>query len=79
VIAKLFGTYVFPRNLGLSQGKIHCSPGKVPFSLRNLGPSPKKTYCSPEKKKLIGEVFFTPLGTCLGFTFNLYFPKEVTS
>jgi hypothetical protein len=33
IIVKIFGTYVSPRNLGVSLGKVHCSPGKLPFSL----------------------------------------------
>jgi hypothetical protein len=56
VTAKLFGTYVFPRNLGLSQGKILCSLGKVPFSLRNLG-LPQRKLIAPQGKKFIKEVF----------------------
>jgi hypothetical protein len=31
IIVKIFGTYVFSRNLGLSLGKVHCSLGKLPF------------------------------------------------
>jgi len=30
VITKRFGTYVFPRNLGLSLGKVNCSQGRCP-------------------------------------------------
>jgi len=35
IIVKIFGTYVSLRNLGLSLEKVHCSPGKLPFSLGN--------------------------------------------
>ncbi len=36
MIAKMLGTYVSLRNLGLSPSKIHCSMGKVAFSFKNL-------------------------------------------
>jgi hypothetical protein len=65
MIAKKIRTYVSQGNLGLSQGEVHCSPGKVPFSLGNLGPSPKKNLL------LHGEVVF--------FTKELFlFQEELT-
>jgi hypothetical protein len=44
VIAKIFITYVFVKNLGLSLGKLNYSPKEVSFSLGNLGSSHKKIH-----------------------------------
>jgi hypothetical protein len=35
MIAKIFRTYISPWNLGLSLGKVHCFPRKVPFPKEN--------------------------------------------
>jgi hypothetical protein len=66
VITKKFGTYVSLKNLNLSPRRLHCSLGKVLFSLSNLGPSSKKIHSSFEKLYFSPGNFYYSMGNFFG-------------
>jgi len=75
VVIKIFKTYVSLGNLGIFQGKIHCSPRRVPFSLGNLGPSPTKMHCSLGKLYFSLKNFSYSMGNVLGTDTQLFFAQ----
>jgi hypothetical protein len=84
MIPQSFGTYVSPKNLGLSPVEVHCSlennhvpQDKEQSSLGNLGPSPNKIHCSPRKLYFSSRNFSYSIGTCWGLAFNLLLLGEV--
>jgi hypothetical protein len=66
VIAKIFGTYFFSRNLSLSPKKVYYSPKQGTLLHKELGPFPKETSLLPREVAFSPKNFFYSMGNLLG-------------